>query len=153
MVVHDCELRERSPQPALAVRTRASVQELPEMMGRIYGAIMDAMDHEGAVMAGEPYTAYFNMDVADLDLEIGIPVDRPVDGRDDVQAVEIPGGRFASLVHVGPYDQLASAYEVLTAWIAEQGLEVTGAAYEFYFSPPETPPEQIKTEIMLPVGG
>jgi effector-binding domain-containing protein len=36
-------------------------------------------------------------------------------------------------------------------WVKERGYEATGVAYEIYFSGPETPPQEIKTQIMFPL--
>ena len=105
----------------------------------------------GEPPAGMPYAAYYNMDMQNLDVEIGFPVGRQLAGKGEIQASEFPGGKLASVMHVGPYDQVGPAYDALTQWVKEQGYEVTGVAYELYYSGPETPPQEIKTEIMFPI--
>jgi effector-binding domain-containing protein len=64
---------------------------------------------------------------------------------------ERSSGKLASVMHVGPYDQLGAAYEALTQWVTQHGFEATGVAYELYYSGPETPPEEIRTEIVFPL--
>ncbi len=68
-----CEVKERAAQPALAVRTRTAVQGLPQVMGDALGAVMAYLGELGEHPAGPPYTAYYNMDMQDLDVEIGCP--------------------------------------------------------------------------------
>jgi effector-binding domain-containing protein len=151
---YHCELKQQAPQPALAVRTHAAVQDLPRLFGESYGAIMQYLGELGEQPAGMPFAAYYNytdMDMQNLDIEIGFPVAHGIAGRGEIHASEFPGGKLASVMHVGPYDQCGPAYDTLTQWVKEQGYEATGVAYELYFSEPTTPPEETKTEIVLPL--
>ncbi len=148
---YQCELKEQAAQPALSVRTHAAVQDLPSLFGKTYGAIMQYLAELGEQPAGMPFTAYYSMDMQNLDVEIGFPVARPLAGKGEIQASEFPGGKLASAMHVGPYDQLGAAYEALGQWVKAQGYEATGVTYELYYSEPETPPQEIRTEIIFPL--
>jgi effector-binding domain-containing protein len=46
---------------------------------------------------------------------------------------------------------MAPAYDELAEFIIDHGYESTGVAYEFYFDPPETPPEKTRTLILFPL--
>ena len=150
-MVYTCELKEQAAQPALTIRVRAAVQDLPALFGKTYGAIMQYLGELGEQPAGMPFAAYYNMDMQNLDIEIGFPVGRKLAGKGEIQASEFPGGKLASVMHIGPYDQMIPAYNALTEWIKERGYEATGVAYELYYSGPETPPQEIKTEIVFPL--
>ena len=58
-----CELEEKVTQPTLSVRTRTPVQNLPEVLGPAWGAIMRFLGELGEQPAGPPYVAYYNMDM------------------------------------------------------------------------------------------
>lgn len=146
-----CEIKDQPERPTLSVRTHAAVQDLPQLFGQIYGALMQYMSEMGAQPAGEPFAAYYNMDMQNLDVEIGFPVSRPLPARGEIQSGALPAGKFALTIHIGPYDTVGAAYEALTQYVKESGYEPTGVAYEFYFSGPETPPEEIRTQIAFPV--
>jgi effector-binding domain-containing protein len=106
----------------------------------------------GEQPVGPPFVAYFNEDMADLDIEIGFPVARELPGRGGVQPSEIPGGKVATCLHVGPYGEIEPAYEALTEFVAESGHEATGICYEVYLNDPqETPPEALQTQILFPL--
>lgn len=151
-MAYRCEVTERASQPTLAIRTRASVEELGKVMGQAYGRIGQYMGELEAQCAGPPYAAYYNEDMEDLDLEIGCPVAQELPGRDEIEAGEIPGGSFATCLHVGPYAEIGPAYEALSEWMEENHLQPTGAAYELYLNDPEeTPPEELMTQIMFPL--
>ena len=149
---YECKIEERAAQPAMSIRTRTPVDKLPEVMGPAYGQIMAYLGEQGAYPAGRPYTAYYNMDMQDLDVEIGMPVAQPLPGAGDVQASEIPAGNAATTIHTGPYKDLGKAYDALQSFMDEQGVEGTGAAYEFYLNDPgEVPHSELQTLIVLPL--
>jgi effector-binding domain-containing protein len=139
-------------QPALVIRKRASVQQLPQILGQAWGAIMEVAGRTGAAPAGPPFVAYRNMDMQDLDLEIGFPFATRLGGEGEVQAGELPGGKAAECLYVGPYDKIASAYEAIQKWLDEHGHTPTGIAYEFYLNDPQTTrPEELQTQVVFPL--
>jgi effector-binding domain-containing protein len=148
---YQCELKEQAAQPALSVRTHSAVQDVPSLFGKTYGAIMQYLAELGEQPAGMPFAAYYDLNMENMDIEIGFPVGRPLAGKGEIQASEFPGGKLASVMHIGPYDQLIAAYEALGQWVKAQGYEATGVAYELYYSEPETPPMEIRTEIIFPL--
>jgi effector-binding domain-containing protein len=151
---HPCMLKERTPQPALAIRSRANtaVESIPQRIEEAYKAIAEYMQALGEQPAGPPYAAYYNMDMTDLDLEAGVPVTRAMPGNGEICAGELPGGRAATCLYTGPYHRLEEGYNALSDWIQENRYETTGVAYEFYLnSPVETPPEELQTEIVYPL--
>jgi len=151
-MAYECDVKDLSAQPTLAIRTRTSVQELSRVLGEAYGAIAQYIGELGEQFAGPPYVAYYNEDMEDLDLEIGFPVTRELPGEGDIQASEIPAGKVATCLHTGPYSDVEPAYNALGHWIEENGYEPTGVAYEMYPNDPdETPTEELQTQIMFPV--
>lgn len=149
---HQCEIKEQEAQPALTIRTRAAVQDLPQVMGQSYQAIFEHLQEVGQYPAGPPFAAYYNMDMADLDIELGFPVSGEVAEKDNIKMSQFPGGKFAVCLYTGPYSDIEEAYNALTEWIAAEDVAVTGAAYELYLNDPsETPPEELQTQIMLPL--
>jgi effector-binding domain-containing protein len=110
------------------------------------------MSELGVPPAGAPFVAYFNMDMQNLDMEIGFPVMQPLPGKGEVQASQIPAGKAATCLHTGPYPEIESAYKALSNWVAEKGYTPTGVAYEFYLNDPgETPPQELQTQILFPL--
>jgi effector-binding domain-containing protein len=148
------EVRSMEERPTLVIRTFTPVEKLPEVMGSTYGEIMQVMVSSGVQPAGPPFAVYHNMDMSNLDVEIGFPVAKTVAGGGRVKAGKLPGGKAAVTLHVGPYGKIGEAYNRLTAFIKEQGMEPESFCYEFYLNDPdETPPEELKTEIYFPVKG
>ena len=85
-------------------------------------------------------------------VEIAWPVNGPVQGTGDIRQYTLPGGRMVHTVHKGPYETCEPAYLAAFAWIREQGLSIAGPIREVYPNDPmEVPPEEILTEIYIPV--
>ena len=75
-----------------------------------------------------------------------------IPGHGDVFASELPGGHTAHTWHIGPYDNMETAYRALEAWIAERHGKPDGAPWEVYRSDPvkEPDPATWQTEIFMP---
>ena len=151
-MTYQCQLLDRQSQPTLAVRTRSSVQDLPQVLGRAWGAIIQHAGRMGVQPSGPPFVAYHNMEMQDLDLEIGFPFAQKLKGEGELLAGEIPGGKAAGCLHVGPYDQVGAAYEALQKWMEANGYTPSGVVYEFYLKDPHsTPPAELQTEVVFPL--
>lgn len=144
------EISQKAEQPVLCIRTRTAVENLPQEIGKAYQAIMQYMQELGEAPQSAPYTAYFNMDMEDLDVEMGFPVPQPLAGKGEIKAGSIPAGPQASCVYRGPYTGMAQAYEELTAKVTESGYTPTGVTYEFYYNAPgEVPDSELLTKIVF----
>jgi effector-binding domain-containing protein len=149
---YPCEVKEQPAQPTLTIRTRTSVQEIGNVLAESYEAIAQYLEELGECPAGPPFSAYYNEDMQDLDVEIGFPVARELPGRGDIQPRQIPGGQVATCLYTGPFSGIGQAYEPLAEWMTKHGHEPTGVAYEFYLTDPdETPAEELQTQIVFPL--
>jgi len=149
---YDCKMVEQPAQPTMTVRTRSSVQNLPQILGPNFVKIRQYIESSGEQMAGAPFVAYYNMDMQDLDIEIGIPVSKKLPDKDEIKACEMPAGKYATVVHIGPFSEMEPTYNALTEWIAKNGYEATGVAYEVYIDDPQkTSMAELKTQILFPL--
>jgi effector-binding domain-containing protein len=147
-----CNLEQRAAQPVLSIRTFTNEAELPALVGRAFGAVAQYLGELGDAPAGPPFAIYYNMDMQNLDTELGFPVSKPLPGRGEIQSGEILGGWQASVLYTGPYPGLGSAYAALTQFVQASGRQPTGVAIEFYLnSPLDTPAEKLQTLIIFPL--
>jgi effector-binding domain-containing protein len=147
-----CEFLEKPAQPVLSIRTRTTVDKLPQVLGYAYEAIMQYLGEIGEQPSDAPFAAYYNMDMQDLDIEAGFPVMKPIAGKGEIAGSEIPAGKQAVCIYKGPYSQCEAAYNDLTQWMQENGHIPVGTAYEFYLNSPEdTPESELLTRIMFPL--
>ena len=73
---------------------------------------------------------------------------------DELRPLTIAGGRYAVLLHVGPYAELHRAY----AWLYREWLPASGedpadapCVEEYLNNPRVVPPSELRTDIMLPL--
>jgi effector-binding domain-containing protein len=129
-----------------------AIGDLPVVLGEAFGSIAQYLGEIGEQPAGPPFAAYYNMDMQNLDVEIGFPVSKVLIGKDDIQAGEIPEGKYAACIYTGPYNKIEPAYDALAKWMEERGHVAKGVAYEFYLNDPaETPAEALLTQILFPL--
>ncbi|WP_094227156.1 GyrI-like domain-containing protein [Methanolobus psychrotolerans] len=146
------EMKEEKAQPVLSIRTRAAVRDLPRIIRENYGKIMQYLEKIGQQPACAPFVAYYNMDMEDLDLEIGFPVLRPLDGSGEINRSEIPAGKYVSMMYKGPYAGMEKPYNDMMKWIGEHGYKPKGIAYEYYYnSPMEVPESELLTRIVMAI--
>lgn len=149
---YNCEVKEQSAQPTLYIRRRTPVQNIAQVLGKAYSEIEQYLAVLKEKAAGPPFVAYHNMDMSNLDCEIGFPVTKQLAAKGDIHAGTLPSGTVATCVYTGPYDKISPAYEELNHWIAEHHYQVKGAAYEMYLNDPnETPQSKLQTKIVFPV--
>lgn len=151
-MVSDLEIKSLPAQPALLIRTRASVRQLGRVLGPSLAAVLEHLSELGETPAGPSFAAYYNNDMADLDVGIGFPVAKALPGKGEIQAGEIPTGKYATCLYTGPYSHIQAAYAALTQFVQDNHVEVTIQAYEMYLDDPSrTPPEELRTTVMLPL--
>lgn len=131
------EVLEQNVQSTLSIRTTTSQEELPKLIGKSYMEIYEYLNQLGACPAGPPFTAYYNLDMQNLDVELGFPVADRLSGKDNIQAGEIPKGFYVSNMYKGPYSDMHKVYDEMFKWIADNNYEPTGVYYEYYLNSPE----------------
>ncbi|HOV68243.1 MAG TPA: GyrI-like domain-containing protein [Methanoregulaceae archaeon] len=154
----EIELVDLPPQGVLGIRRKGPYSQIPRMLGEVFAAVAE----RGAIPVGPPVylshetsasEALACQESGDADIEVAWGVAHRVTDVGEVRYYELPGGRFAKVVHRGPYETCAGTYARLFAWIAEKGLVVTGPVREYYLNVPSAvPPGEILTEICAPVG-
>lgn len=146
------ELNEQPTQTVLSIRTRTPVERLPEEIGKAYGAIMNYLEELGEKPVNAPFAAYYNMDMNDLDVEMGFPVSKSLPEKGELKSSQIPAGKMVSYLYKGPYNQTEPVYTAMLQWVNENGYTATGVAYEFYYnSPLEVPESELLTKIVFPL--
>jgi len=153
---------ERSGQPYVGIKSVVKREEIGPTAGKLFGEIFGWLGGRGLAPVGAPFFRYTAVDMENgIEIEFALPTGEAVAGDDRVLADVLPAGRYASLLHRGPYDQLYDANAALGDWIKEQGLNVEivkspsgdrfGCCLEVYLTDPgvEKDPEKWETEVAL----
>lgn len=138
-----------TPTTTAVVRAVVPMSELPAFYDRAFGALPQAITAQDVAILGPAFGLYHGIPGETADLEAGFPTDRSVQTDGEVTASGLPGGRVARTVHVGSFDELGPAWQHLSEWIAEQGLQPGDTFWEVYLTEPtpETDPRDLRTEL------
>jgi effector-binding domain-containing protein len=149
--VSDINILRKREQPTISIRTRARVEELPMLIGAGYGKMAAYLGELGEHLSDVPYVAYHNMDMQNLDVEIGFPVAEALPEKGDIRSGSIPEGRVVFCMYRGAYREMVSTYAEMANWIEKNGLQSTGTVYECYYNGPDYPESELLTMIVMPV--
>ncbi|MHC1721091.1 MAG: GyrI-like domain-containing protein [Clostridiaceae bacterium] len=130
------ELKEKGLRYTLLIKKTTSVGELPKIIGENYMKIFRYLGELGEQPTDAPFVAYYNLDMEHLIVELGFPVNKPLPGKDEIVAGEIPAGPVVTCLYKGPYKDMQPLYEEMMKWISDKGYESTGAYYEHYLNSP-----------------
>jgi DNA-binding transcriptional MerR regulator len=112
----------------------------------------------GRFISGKPMNLYYDAEYKeqDADIQTCFPLrGRPAKVPAGLALEELPGGKFVSLTHLGPYGELGRSYERLFAYMHEHGLQPRLPSREVYVKGPgmifRGNPKNYLTEIQIPV--
>ncbi len=94
------------------------------------------------------FVAVYPLDLAEaMDVAVGVPTDG---AEPPLDSYALPGGAWASTLHVGPYAELPLAYSALLGRVGELGHEATGPVTETYLADPQrTPADELVTALAV----
>jgi effector-binding domain-containing protein len=72
--ISDIDIIEKREQPTIYIRTITKVEQLPMLIGKSYGKLVEYLKNNDSMVSDMPYVAYYNMDMQNLDVEIGFPI-------------------------------------------------------------------------------
>ena len=85
-------------------------------------------------------------------VDVNIPVDKEIADEGAFKCYTLEGGKFAKILHKGPYQECSTAYEKLFKWVADNGKKLTGPTREIYLNDPrEVKESEIETNILAPI--
>ncbi|TMQ95571.1 MerR family transcriptional regulator [Actinomadura soli] len=120
-------------------REPATPATIPDATAACVGRLLPRMSPDGLLIGLFPL---------DMDEEFDVRVVVQAADGDDV----LPGGSFASAVHVGPYEEIPLTVHGVLAWFGDYGHTPAGPVREVYLNDPATtPPEHLGTKVQIRV--
>src|SRR4051794_5782081 len=117
-MVYDVQVEHVPSRPLAVVRRRASSQQLavgvPEAWGTVW-SVLQALQVRGA---GRHVAVYWD---GQINLEVGVEVETPFAGHEEVVGSGTPAGTVATVTHLGPYVRLHEAHTAVLKWCADNG--------------------------------
>lgn len=152
-MTYDISTHETPARSVVSIRARIAPADIATFVGRSFGDLYGHLGLLGVQPSGEPLVVYHAFDPDGIDAEVCVPITAEVSATGRIVSHVLPGGLVAETLHVGPYDELSTAYKALTEWIRQSDLEVTGPVRERYLNAPgeDVPPAEYRTLIEMPV--
>jgi DNA-binding transcriptional MerR regulator len=153
VVTYDMKLTDVEPVEVIGLTFKAAPEELNEEGGKAMGQLAAGLHTAGIDPAGPPRWVYRSMDDDSWTIEACFPISGVESAPVGFTLHRLDGGRAATALHVGPYDELGMAYRELEVWIEKQGLVATGPTFDVYLNDPNevSSPAELETQIFWPV--
>ena len=136
-------------QQAAVVAIHGRVDEFPRLLGEAFGLTAEAIGASGAIIAGHPFVRYLEFGER-VQADVGFPFTGALVPTDRVRQTLLPAGRAVTTTYVGPYDEIAIAWNHLGSWMRERELTANGPAWESYLTGPDEPGPPV-TKIFFPI--
>lgn len=134
----------------------AAFQKLGELAGRA-GMFAEAMRTQQAPkMVGLYYDDPESVPAPELRADAGLIIGEGAPMPEGLSEVRIPAGRYARVLHQGPYEQLGDVWaRFFGEWLPQSGERMGGGpSFELYRNSPMTAkPHELETELYLPLSG
>jgi uncharacterized protein YndB with AHSA1/START domain/effector-binding domain-containing protein len=137
------------PQHTAAVKYTVGLADIPNAERSARTKLANALSRLGTVAAGDSFTLCRRLPDGKMHYEPGVVVSRTFTSSGDVVSSQLPGGRAAKHVLIGPFVQLPQAWPALFAWCASQGLQLEGAFWQVYGPTAANPTKQETTMYAL----
>jgi effector-binding domain-containing protein len=135
-----------------AVKFRGSSADLPARLPAAFGAVLQYLERWHVAPQGGAVCVYEQLGPAEFEVAAGFFVPARISGDASVVPETTPECQAAVCTHWGAYDALPGAYAAIQEWMRREGWEPAGSRmWEEYFSGPETPPAQTRTDIYWPL--
>lgn len=134
--------------PAVAIRERVAMRDLPAFFGRAFGELAECA---GDQIAGPPFARYHAVTGDQVDVEAAFPLRSLVETSGRVHPIVVPGGPAVQVRHVGDYGELHESYASIERWLEAHARQRADAPREIYLTGPEVPAEQRVTLVVQPI--
>jgi effector-binding domain-containing protein len=136
-MAYDALIATAKPRLLASVRRQATPQTIGTLI-RTSG-VWELMKARGIKSTGHNVVVYWDEPGANLmgspqgiPVDIGAEVETPFESDAELNCTQTPAGRFITVLHTGPVDQLGDAYEALRAHVRANKLTLAGPYWEYY---------------------
>lgn len=143
----------RTAQPYVAIRTSATVQEMPGVVPKFVPRLLDFLKERKVEPDGPVFMRFLVIDMTKkIEVEVGFPVAKRVKGAGDVVSGVIPSGRYVSSQFIGiefvrgnaELQSWAKARNLKFDYTEKGGVSRWRSRAEFYIDGPKDNPDPTK---------
>ena len=128
MAVSEVRVAHEDSIPLAVVRRLAKSAELSKVVPEGCGVVWSFV-RARQLRAGRNVALYWD---GDIHLDVGVETADVVPEGGDVVRSATPSGPAASVVHLGPYQQLGAAHRAILDWCSTHDRRLAGPSWEIY---------------------
>ncbi len=150
----DFPIETMQPTPRAFITRSCKMADIPATMMEGFETLGRLFAQAKVKLEGMPMAHYVDYDDVSTSFELGFPC-----RSEDAEALRTAGlsigttaeGPSMRATHIGPYDGVQSTYHAMIGEMTRLGLAPARDMWEIYYSPPDTPPAQIRTDVVWPL--
>ncbi len=144
-------LESQSSMFALVADGAGTMETISQQLGELYGLIYAEVEKQELQVGGPAFVHYLDFDetTGHSNYRAGFMVNKAGENSGAVVAVEYPEIQVVQAMHIGPYEEFSSSYVLMGEYIANEGLEISGEAFEFYITGMMTESDNSKWETLI----
>ena len=142
------EVRQFGPTQTAVIRSRVGPEELSKFVPAACGEVWSFIRSAGLEKPGRHVALHLGDGQGTV--EVGAEIGENFAGNDRVRCSQLPAGRVATTVHLGPYPRLGEAHAAIREWCAQHGQRLAGVSWEIYGHWQESwnsDPAKIRTDV------
>ncbi len=118
----------------LVIPMEGTMEEMSQQMGNMFKMLFGEVAKQGLQMAGTAFSYYIDFDeeTGYAHALLGLQIAEPGKASGDIKSKTFKEQEVVMLPHYGKYDYLKDSYETLTKYTEENGMKLTGGAFELY---------------------
>ncbi|WP_018267536.1 GyrI-like domain-containing protein [Methylosinus sp. LW4] len=124
--------------PVLKLRGQGTWADGLKTLSEAIASLRVAASKAGLTVDGRPLVAFTETDDNGFHFEAMLPLTRPPEAKakfeHGVEAGASPAGKALKFQHRGPYEEIDSTYEAITAFLDEKGLDTKNLFVEEYLN-------------------
>ncbi len=126
-MLSDPKVVTKAEQPYAAIILTLSRPEIADVAPPLIDQTIQWIKAHGGATAGAPFFNYFAfLPGGKMQMQVGMPTAKLMAGEGRVETGNLPGGRYAAIIHTGPYHELYEANMALDKWARGQGFDFAG---------------------------
>ena len=135
-----------------SIRMKTTPDKLSQTFEEIFPEVLSYLQSLNMKPSGPPFGRYHAYG-EEIDLEAGVPVHKPIEPKERIQASTLPETQVATAWHIGDFDKLEQSYRILEKWMKSEGYTPSKGPWEVYWTDPRQEPDKSKwrTEIIWPI--
>ncbi|MHC5248080.1 GyrI-like domain-containing protein [Enterococcus sp. LJL90] len=125
--------------------------EYSGLIGETLPKIDEALEKENLAPSSGLVTCFHNIDLAQLDVEVGMVIPRRIATKKPLNCTVLPAGLVATTIDLGEYEKQDPTMMALSEWIPKNGYQANGGIYYHYLNDEKQPPENYLTQMLIPI--